>query len=267
MTNEQAAALQYPFAVDEIEWRVLHTTKDKTKGQVAAYVDSRAIQDRLDAVLGRENWQNHFRTVQGKDNASTTQVCELSVYYPDRNEWITKSNGAGNTDIEPVKGGLSNAFKRAASMWGIGRYLYDLKNIWIPLKDGKYIPDEQLSVLANQYNRFVKQLLSAGDPAAEKQQAAPKATRQKTEQPTQGRFTSPAAEDAWTVTNLQVTKGGSGAPTLVTMQKPNGESVSGYIRGEAPLKTGQSIRNLKIIKKNSPIVGDYNIVESYQMAA
>ena len=55
MTNEQAAALQYPFAVDEIEWRVLHTTKDKTKGQVAAYVDSRAIQDRLDAVLGREN--------------------------------------------------------------------------------------------------------------------------------------------------------------------------------------------------------------------
>ena len=113
MTNEQAAALQYPFTANEIEWRVLHTTKDKSKGQVAAYVDSRAIQDRLDAVLGRENWQNRFCTVQGKDNASTTQVCELSIYYPDRGEWITKSNGAGNTDIEPVKGGLSNAFKRA----------------------------------------------------------------------------------------------------------------------------------------------------------
>ena len=74
MTNEQAAALQYPFTANEIEWRVLHTTKDKSKGQVAAYVDSRAIQDRLDAVLGRENWQNRFCTVQGKDNASTTQV-------------------------------------------------------------------------------------------------------------------------------------------------------------------------------------------------
>ncbi len=277
MTNEQAAALQYPFTANEIEWRVLHTTKDKTKGQVAAYVDSRAIQDRLDAVLGRENWQNHFRTVQGKDNASTTQVCKLSIYYPDRGEWITKSNGAGNTDIEPVKGGLSNAFKRAASMWGVGRYLYDLKNIWIPLKDGKYIPDEQLPVLANQYNRFVRQLLSAGNPAAGKQQAAPaaqtptpQAARQKAAHPAQGRFTSKVAsvaEDAWTVTNLQVTKGGSGAQTLVTMQKPNGESVTGYIRGEAPLKTGQSIRNLKITKKNSPIVGDYNIVESYQMAA
>ena len=173
MTNEQAAALQYPFTANEIEWRVLHTTKDKSKGQVAAYVDSRAIQDRLDAVLGRENWQNRFCTVQGKDNASTTQVCELSIYYPNRGEWITKSNGAGNTDIEPVKGGLSNAFKRAASMWGVGRYLYDLKNLWVPLKDGKYIPDDQLPILIKQYNQFVRQLLSAGNPAAGKQQAAP----------------------------------------------------------------------------------------------
>lgn len=280
MTNEQAAALQYPFTANEIEWRVLHATKDKTKGQVAAYVDSRAIQDRLDTVLGRENWQNHFRTVQGKDNASTTQVCELSIYYPDRGEWITKSNGAGNTDIEPVKGGLSNAFKRAASMWGIGRYLYDLKNIWIPLKDGKYLPDEQLPALEKQYNRFVNQLLSAGNEETRKQQAAPavqpkpapapQTVPPNQARPSQGRFpqqTPPKAEDSWTVTKLQVSRGGSGAQTLITAQKPTGESVTGYIRGEAPLKTGQSIRNLKIIKKNSPIVGDYNIVESYQMAA
>lgn len=278
MTEKQTAALEYPFTADEIEWRVLRTTKDKTKGQVAAYVDSRAIQDRLDAVLGRDNWQNHFRTVQGKDNASTTQVCELSIYYPERKEWITKSNGAGNTDIEPVKGGLSNAFKRAASMWGVGRYLYDLKNIWVSLKDGKYIPDDQLPVLAKQYNRFVRQLLSAGNPGTGNQQAAPAAQtapapqtpRQKGAQPAQGRFsqqTPPEAEDAWTITKLQVSRGGSGAQTLITAQKPTGESVTGYIRGEAALKTGQSIRNLKITKKNSPIVGDYNIVESYQTAA
>ncbi len=280
MTNEQAAALQYPFTANEIEWRVLHTTKDKSKGQVAAYVDSRAIQDRLDTVLGRENWQNRFRTVQGKDNASTTQVCELSIYYPDRGEWITKSNGAGNTDIEPVKGGLSNAFKRAASMWGVGRYLYDLKNLWVPLKDGKYIPDDQLPILIKQYNQFVRQLLSAGNPAAGKQQAAP-AVQPKTAsapqtappkqtKPAQSRFpqqTPPAAKDSWTVTKLQISRGGSGAQTLITVQKPTGESVTGYIRGEAPLKTGQSIRDLKITTKNSPIVGEYNIVESYQIAA
>lgn len=281
MTNEQTAALEYPFTADEIEWRVLRTTKDKSKGQVAAFVDSRAIQKRLDTVLGRDNWQNHFHTVPGKDNASTTQVCELSIYYPERGEWIIKSDGAGNTDIEPVKGGLSNAFKRAASMWGIGRYLYELKNIWVPLKEGKYIPDDQLPVLAKQYTRFVVQYLSAGKQPAQNQQAAPAAksnppVSQPVQQkaptaPAQGRFapqkpSAPAADD-WTITNLQVSKGGSGAQTLITLQKPTGESVSGYIRGEAPLKTGQNLRNLKITKKNSPVVGDYNIVESYQMAA
>ena len=79
--------------------------------------------------------------------------------------------------------------------------------------------------------------------------------------------TPPAAKDSWTVTKLQISRGGSGAQTLITVQKPTGESVTGYIRGEAPLKAGQSIRDLKITTKNSPIVGEYNIVESYQIAA
>ena len=279
MTNKQAAALEYPFTADEIEWRVLRTTKDKTKGQVAAFIDSRAIQNRLDTVLGRENWQNHLCTIPGKDNAGTAHICELSIYYADRGEWIRKSDGAGSTDIEPIKGGLSNAFKRAASMWGIGRYLYALKNIWVPLKDGKYIPDEELPKLAQQYNRFVVKYLSAAKQSSDRKQPekaplqTPTATqlsvRQSAPPVTQGRFAAAQSdhEDAWKITDLKVSKGGSGAQTLITLQKPNGESMSGYIRGEAPLTTGQNIRDLKITKKTSPIVGDYNIVESYQMAA
>lgn len=279
MTNEQAAALEYPFTADEIEWRVLRTTKDKTKGQVAAFIDSRAIQNRLDTVLGRENWQNHLCTVPGKDNAGTAHICELSIYYADRGEWIRKSDGAGSTDIEPIKGGLSNAFKRAASMWGIGRYLYALKNIWVPLKDGKYIPDEELPKLAQQYNRFVVKYLSAAKQSSDRKQPekaplqTPTATqpsvRQSAPPVTQGRFASGQSnhEDSWKITDLKVSKGGSGGQTLITLQKPNGESMSGYIRGEAPLTIGQNIRDLKITTKTSPIVGDYNIVESYQMAA
>src|SRR5262249_44070840 len=42
-------------------------------------------------------------------------------------EWITKWDGAEETDIEATKGGLSGAMKRAAVQWGIGRYLYDLE--------------------------------------------------------------------------------------------------------------------------------------------
>lgn len=275
MTSEQTAALEYPFTADEIEWRVICTTRDKTKGQVAAFVNSRAIQKRLDAVLGRENWQNRLSTVAGKDNAGTAHICELSIYYAERGEWISKSDGAGSTDIEPIKGGLSNAFKRAASMWGIGRYLYNLKSIWVPLKDGKYIPDEELPRLAQQYNRFVVKYLSGiKAPASIKASAQNKPATQsgvpKSDLPaTQGRFAAQksVSDDAWKIIDLKVSNGGSGAQTLITLQKPTGESVSGYIRGEAPLSAGQNIRDLKITKKTSPIVGDYNIVESYQMAA
>ncbi len=279
MTNEQAAALEYPFTADEIEWRILRTTKDKTKGQVAAFIDSRAIQKRLDTVLGRENWQNHLCTVPGKDNAGTAHICEISIYYASRGEWIRKSDGAGSTDIEPIKGGLSNAFKRAASMWGIGRYLYALKNIWVPLKEGKYIPDDEFPRLAQQYNRFVVKYLSSTKQPADKKQTenvtvqtssvSQTGVQQSAPLITQGRFATeqPAHEDTWKITDLKVSKGGSGAQTLVTLQKPTGEFMSGYIRDEAPLTTGQNIRDLKITKKTSPIVGDYNIVESYQMAA
>lgn len=43
---------------------------------------------------------------------------------------VTKWDGAENTDVEAVKGGLSDSMKRAAVQWGIGRYLYQLEEGW-----------------------------------------------------------------------------------------------------------------------------------------
>src|SRR5262245_49030102 len=36
------AALEEPFDLQEVKWRVKHTTKDRTRGQVIAYADPRA---------------------------------------------------------------------------------------------------------------------------------------------------------------------------------------------------------------------------------
>ena len=47
---------------------------------------------------------------------------------------MEKTDGAENTDYEPVKGGLSDAMKRAASQWGIGRYLYKLGTPWVDVE-------------------------------------------------------------------------------------------------------------------------------------
>lgn len=75
--------------------------------------------DRLDQVLGSENWK-----VAYEFHGQTGVICNLSLKIG--GEWITKQDGAEMTDIESFKGGISSALKRAGSAWGMGRYLYSL---------------------------------------------------------------------------------------------------------------------------------------------
>ena len=284
MTDIQTMKLEYPFQPHEIEWRVLRTNKDRTKGQVAAFVDSRAIQKRLDETLGRENWQNHFSTAPGKDTHSTTYICEISIYYRDKKEWITKSDGAGCTDVEPVKGGLSNAFKRAASMWSIGRYLYELKNIWVALDEGKYISSTEKPKLDQKYVEFVNRYLAAKKKSSPSKEDSPSSVAQvpktspdvstatpKSSQPVSqilnGRFQTAPPHNGCRITDLKVTRGAKSSQTLVTLLTPQGQSISGYIYGTPDLKTGQNIYNPKIVTKTAPQIGQYHIIESYDLAA
>ena len=58
-------------------------------------------------------------------------ICAITLY--SGGEKYTREDGANLTDFEAFKGGLSGAFKRAASAWGIGRYLYDLPTTWAPI--------------------------------------------------------------------------------------------------------------------------------------
>jgi hypothetical protein len=119
--------LQAPFKPDEVEWRVGVTSNDKTKGLALAYVTNRAIQNRLDEVFGVFGWKNEFHEWK-KDG----QLCGISVKF--EGEWITKFDGADDSNMEATKGGLSDAMKRAAYQWGIGRYLYELPSVWMPIK-------------------------------------------------------------------------------------------------------------------------------------
>lgn len=120
--------LQAYFCADEVEWKVQATTRDKTRAMMVAYVPSRAIMNRLDAVLGINNWRDEYAPGPGGG-----VICGLSLRID--GEWVTKWDGSDNTDIEAVKGGLSGAFKRAASKWGIGRYLYNLPRYWVNLDE------------------------------------------------------------------------------------------------------------------------------------
>ncbi len=127
--------LKEPFPENEIEWRLQSCGEKNGKvyGRCLAYVTNRAIQNRLDEVVGAENWKNRF--IEGPDGGV---LCGLSIKI--NGEWVEKFDGAENTDIEAVKGGLSGAMKRAAATgWGIGRYLYSLKDNWAIITDkGEY---------------------------------------------------------------------------------------------------------------------------------
>jgi len=111
------------FDPSDIEWRAQQSGVNGQNAWVLAipYINNRAIQQRLDDVLGADRWQN---TYQPAPNGAGT-LCGISV--KTETEWVTKWDGAENTDIEAIKGGLSNAMKRAAVQWGIGRYLYQLE--------------------------------------------------------------------------------------------------------------------------------------------
>ena len=127
MNEDIMAKLKEPFDPLEIEWRVGVTNADKTKGLALAYVTNRAIQNRLDSVFGCFGWKNEFREWRGN-----SQLCGISVLHD--GQWINKWDGADDSNMEATKGGLSDAMKRAAYQWGIGRYLYELPDTWMPLE-------------------------------------------------------------------------------------------------------------------------------------
>ena len=125
--------LARPFAPEDLEWRIQVTSKDKTSGLAIPYVTNRAIQDRLDEVVGPENWYNDYKPWHG-NGKKDAQICGISIYFEGKG-FITKWDGAEDTDIEPVKGGLSDSMKRAAVQWGVGRVLYKMtKPLWVRIE-------------------------------------------------------------------------------------------------------------------------------------
>jgi hypothetical protein len=125
------AKLSEPFPRDAVSWRAQHFTSDGTKALALAYIDARDVMNRLDDVCGIGGWQCKYSHANGKT------VCDIGIICQDaagNSEWIWKADGAGDSDIEAEKGALSDAFKRAAVRWGIGRYLYNLEAVWCPCK-------------------------------------------------------------------------------------------------------------------------------------
>ena len=241
--------LKSPFPYEDIDWKVQVTNKDKTRGMAVPYLDSRAIQKRLDDAVGAMNWTNEFMLWQDK-----SQICGIGLYDAERGAWVMKYDGAENTDIEPVKGGLSDSFKRAAVLWGIGRYLYDMESIWVEIEpSGKSyrIKKSEYDKLRRHYDESVA-ALSDGAPA-------PKAQSQN-----EAGQEPPETED---YNHIIKATSDSGKSVCLKLADKNGKEISVYAKkGDTDLTSGTKLRKAKFEKKQSDF-GPYITMPEYEVAA
>lgn len=114
--------LAEPFPAEQVKFRV--GSASGPRAMALAYIDARLVMDRLDQVLGPTNWQNEFLV-----HPDGSVSCTIIVTWPDGS--VTHKTDRGvESKTEGKKGAFSDAFKRAAVMYGIGRYLYRLPRFW-----------------------------------------------------------------------------------------------------------------------------------------
>lgn len=123
-TPEITSQLAAPFPADAVQWKAQATNRDKTRALAVAYIDARNVMERLDQVVGPENWTDSYRVI---DLAGSPAIeCTLTVY------GISKTDvGTAGDAGDPAKAAYSDALKRAAVKFGIGRYLYALPKVWV----------------------------------------------------------------------------------------------------------------------------------------
>jgi hypothetical protein len=150
MTAEERAAilaqLSEPFDPSEIKWRVTHTSKDGRRGAVIAYADPRAYQDRLNKIVTAAGWSStyHICTLTNIMRARSynkevmsgkvLSTCKVTI------DGIGEHSGTGEdwADEEcAMTSADAQAFKRGCSAFGLGRYLYNLEEVWVDLDEHK----------------------------------------------------------------------------------------------------------------------------------
>jgi hypothetical protein len=138
------SALEIPFDPGVIDWRVTNTTKNgKLRGQVLPYADQRAYTDRLNELFTPAGWTRKYaihtsanfeRSRDQKIVAKVLVTCELTIFglgshSATGEEWADNDNAGTSAEAQ--------AFKRACSCFGLGRYLYYCDGEWVDLDERK----------------------------------------------------------------------------------------------------------------------------------
>ena len=129
--EDLSARLAEPFPAAAVSWRAGSLSRDKKRAQALAYAEPRVYEDRLNDVLGPD-WSCRFITW-----GDQRLLCELTVTVADglggTRDVTRTSTGEFDSGDKVAQGTAAEAqaFKRACSKFGLGRYLYDLPLTWV----------------------------------------------------------------------------------------------------------------------------------------
>lgn len=259
--NKFLEELSKPFDEKDVKWRLQGTNADKTGGWAVAYLDSRAIAKRLDDVVGQMRWKDEYKPwITSKTGAS--QICIISIYDDDIGEWVNKSDGAELSAISPIKGGISDAFKRAAVKWGIGRYLYSMKPVWVKTRargNSAMIEDTELTRLQQQYSVFLKESVESVPKQTPQNQIKSFAKPTSNPVPVQN---TPMYE----ILGVKKQQGDNGVRSMLRI-KHNNKIITAYYNGDdSHFKEGANLSRALFTSRETEY-GKVHILQDYDLAA
>jgi len=135
------AQLETPFDPAQIKWRVMRTSADGRSGVILPFADPRAYTDRLNNLFTPAGWTREYTisTVPSLTRvdkgivivtskvlvATAVTITRLGSHTGTGEEWADRENAVTAADAQ--------AFKRACSCFGLGRYLYRFEETWVHL--------------------------------------------------------------------------------------------------------------------------------------
>jgi hypothetical protein len=148
LTREQLEQLRRPFPANKISFKCQTKPNEKGNSLVVAYIDARDVMERLDEVMGPD-WSDRYEKVEGGKGL----MCYLTV------GGVTRADvGDEDSQNEAAKSAVSDAFKRAAVKFGVGRFLYDLPKMWGKAKvlgNSTFLEDAEGERLRRQVDDFL----------------------------------------------------------------------------------------------------------------
>lgn len=144
--------------LEKVEWRVdgkPFKWSNRDMCRFVPYMDGRDAANLLDEWVGPENWSDEYVPVSGVDG-KPAMWCHLSIRF--EGEWVTKRDVGVASNFEAMKGIVSDAFKRVATIkWGVGRNVYDLPTLVAPCrvdqKGNAYPTDDTLPYILNELKK------------------------------------------------------------------------------------------------------------------